>query len=319
LLLPADNPSSRQGAESLVLPRFIDEFRRRGIPIRESSEIRQLLRQYRIRSVGRIGRDDAVILRNQSGGRALVFLALDVYREDDNGAELGLSARILELDTLTLSAAAVHGGSSESYGKSFGRGRIAEVDSLSVPVVRELVDLLLESEAEAAKRTPEAHIALIPFENTSKTKRASDILTTALLAGLVENGYDVLEPGFSHDLFLQDGRMHRGSVEVDALTMLHEQFNTNYVVTGSIESMTPARGDLAVAVPEARFHLRLIEAPTGRIVLTHDFEGDGTISEGLFGRGRTTSMQRFLKLAVDKFTDRMTEHLREESHARNQP
>jgi len=319
LLLPASNSSGRQDAETLVVPRILEEFRRHGIPMESGGELRELLREHRIRSVGQIGRDDAVILRNQSGGRALVFLGLDLYREDPSGAELGLSARLLDLETLTLSAAAIHGGTSESYGKSFGRGRITDIESLSIRVIRELVDQLLESEVAAPSREAPIRIALIPFENASSNRGASEILTTSFLSGLIARGYDVLEPGFSHELFLQEGRMHRGSIDLHSVDLLHREFGVHYVLTGSIESMTPARGDFEVSVPAARFHVRVVEASTGRIVLTHDFEGDGTISEGLFGRGRTTSTHRFLELAVDGFIDQLSETLREETHVRNEP
>lgn len=319
LLLPASNPSGRQDAETLIIPRILEEFRRRGIPMESGGELRELLREHRIRSVGQIGRDDAVILRNQSGGRALLFLGLDLYHEDQSGAEVGLSARLLELDTMTLSAAAIHGGTSESYSKSFGRGRITNIDSLAIPVIRELVDQLLESEAAAPSRETRARIALIPFENASSNRGAGDILATALLSGLIARAYDVLEPGFSHELFLREGRMHRGSIDLHSIDLLHREFGINYVLTGSIESMNSAQGDLEVAVPAARFHVRVVEASTGRVVLTHDFEGDGTISEGLFGRGRMTSTHRFLELAVDEFIDQLSDTLREETHARNEP
>jgi TolB-like protein len=319
LLLPANNPSGRQDAETVVVPRFLEELGRRGISVESSDEIRDLLRAHRIRSVGQIGRDDAVVLRNQSGGRALVFLGLDVYREDQAGAELGISARLLDLETLTLSAAATHGATSESYAKSFGRGRIKDIDALSIRVIAGLVDRLLASEAMGGKSEDRTKIALIPFENASSNRGASDILAAAFISGLMARAYAVLEPGFSHELFLREGRVHRGSIDLHSVETLHREFEVDYVLTGSIESMTAARGDLELAVPATRFHVRVIEAPSGRIVLTHDFEDDGSISEGLFGRGRTTALQPLLELAVDEFIDQLNDTLREETHARNRP
>lgn len=318
ILLPPANPSGSRDAEELVQSLLLEEFRRRGIPVQDSrGELRTLLRKHRIRSVGQIGRDDAVILRNHSGGRALLFLSVDVYRDDSAGVEVGLSMRLLELDTLRLSAAAAYGATSETYGISFGRGRVHDVRELATRVVRELVDDLLGSEAMAPRRKVGARVAMVPLENPAKNAGASDIVEMALINGLLNRGFDVLEPGFSREQFIRNGLAHRGGIDLSSIEGLRDELDVDYVLTGSVETLEPARGDLSVAVPSARFHLRLLDTASGRIVWTDHFEGDGTMSEGFFGRGRRTSTHQFLELAIKELIDRMEDTLGEESHGRS--
>lgn len=312
VVLPFANFTGHADAIGVVMPRIYHHLQSKNISFISDSEMRQILRSHRIRSVGRVGREGAEIIQAQTGATHLMLGSLDIFRQE-GVPELGISIRILDLNSMSIIQAASFAATSEDYAGLFGIGRPGTVIELADRVVADLFKkfgdpLLATPQTDGPFRSCQ-RIALVPFDNRSDLAYAGDIFSNILLSELVSAGYLVVENGFVNEVFLKKQVVSRGQINLATLNEMYTQLQLCMVITGVVDIFKPALGDISEAAPDLEIGARALDAATGKLILTYNQEKSGHDSESLLRLGRTYSLGR-LAQASARYLVSQIEHMR---------
>lgn len=143
-------------------------------------------------------------------------------------------------------------------------------------------------------------LAVLPLENISERTDAGDVTSRIVTQRMSErHGWTVVPPA-EVDAALEEMRIRdSGALVGSALAEFGRRVHARYLLTGTVlESATvrTADGD----VPSVGLSLKLMEAPTARVLWTRMKFRTGDDHETLFGWGRVYSAQ---KLTADLVAD----------------
>ncbi len=271
-----------------------------GLVVRSPEELRPIRREYRIRSAGQVSKIDAERLRDRLRLDYLVIGSVDIFRGDSIG-EVGLSLRVLDLETMTLVRAASIATTSRDYGGLFGIGDLRSMEELADRAVGRLFKTLDEPVRRRDKQ-PSHRIALVPIDNLSEYRHAGKIASNHLLSHLVSSGHWVLEPGMAYGLFVQNRVMPAGEITLATLRTMNNDFDIAYLVTGSVEVYEEGVLTVETAQPRLSMTGRILHAESGRIfgadLVATDGDGDALLDigkEDSLGRLSITAAKELMK------------------------
>jgi hypothetical protein len=310
-VLPLANYTGSSEAPAVCMALVCGKIGKRGVAHLSDRELRPILRHHRIRSTGQISAADAAIIRQQTLASHLLLGSIDIYRSGDN-PEVGLSVRILDTGKMRIIRAASAAASGEDFASLFGIGRVDSVQTVAAKVVEnlfeELGEPLLQAPASHDAAASCSRLALIPFDSSADYDYAGGVVTNMLLSMLVSDGYYVVEPGLVNQLFLDERVMPRGQLDLNTLSALRARHDLCFVVTGEVERFRAARGDPRAAVPpELALGVRVLDAETGRLVMSIDEETSGADSETLFRAGRQYSLGRLAQKTLRRVARQIDE------------
>lgn len=305
VLLFSNYTGTSQAIET-VMPLVYRELDLRGARYRSHAELRPVLRQNRIRSLGGLTEEDARILQRETGAGLLVLGTIEIF-ETDEILEVGISARLVAIDEMKIIAAASAAATNEEFAGLFGIGKMTEPAELAERVVEQLFDGLERFLAPVSGPRPRpARVAVVPFDDFSERGFAGDIVAGILTTALVSRGYDVVESGVMRGVALEHRSVLRGGVGHPMLDLLHE-LGADFVVTGEVAEFRPARGAADFAVPTLDFGARLVDVRERRLVLTFDRTRNGRDGEFMLEIGRVFSVGRLARRELEELA-REIEH-----------
>ncbi len=309
-VVPFANYTGHNEAVSVVMPRLYHMIAESGVAYVSDRDLRPVLRRFRIRSVGMIGREDAQTIREHEGVTFLLVGSLDVYRAEEN-PEVGLSVRIVDTRDMAIIKASSAAATGEDFAGLFGIGQVSSIYTLTDRVLdrlfEELGPSLVDRTAATGSEPPDIRVALIPFDNASDHAYAGHVVTHVLLSELVRCGYAVLEPGIVNQLLLDERVQARGALDLAFLGALGRKFDATFVVTGTVDRYRPESGGGDGTPPELAYGARLLDAASGRLVMAYEEEIDGAASETLFGMGRRHSIGTLARESTGRLIDRIDE------------
>lgn len=314
LILPVVNYSEKVEAHNLLTPRLHHYLDQLGVTYRSSDELRPLLREHRIRSRGWIGLEGAGILHQETGAKYLLLGSWDILRLETN-PEIGLSLRVLDLESLVVISAVSVGLTGDDFTQALGLGRITSIEVLANIAMRRAVDALFPLPTEMVPRLSNRgcfKLALIPFDNYSNTPNAGDIVTNIVLSRLLAQGYFVVEPGFVRELGLSLEIINRGGVDRESARSILANFDACLVVTGTVEKFDVARGMPALTVPEMALGIRAMSPLDGNLYMMEELHGAGDEGEGMFQGGRIHALVPLANKVLQDFVDDLATNNRED-------
>lgn len=314
LIMPIVNYSEKGEAHELLVPRLHAGLDSLGVTYLTSDQIRPLLREHRIRSRGWIGADAAKILHRETRVRYILLVSWDVFRTESN-PEIGLSLRILDLETSTLVGAVSEGVTGADFTKALGLGTITDLGELADVVMGRALEALFPLPSTPVPGEPAPgclRVALIPFDNFSQTPNAGDILTNIVLSRLMAHGYFVVEPGFVRELGLTLEVINRGGVDRNSARSILDNFAACGVMTGTVEKFSTARGAPTQAVPQLALGIRAMSPQDGNLYLMEELNAAGDNGQGIFQSGRVHSLVTLTNKMLTDFLDEVAKKNRED-------
>lgn len=298
VVLPFANLTGRHAAYERVLPEFYAGLDSLGHEVVDHEEIRPLLRRHRIRALGQIGRQDARILREETGARLAILGSLDIY-QPNRSLEVNVSARVLDLETLTIRRAVSRGLSVQETASWFQLGRATDVESVMHEVVGSVIEDLQPFLYEEPPRRDRYHtcglVAVVPLDDYSNSRYAAEIVQNLLIAELVANDWSIVEPGFVREVLLDEQKVAQGGVSREVREILRRDLGVCWVITGDLADFAVSPSGQEAAVPVIEFALRLVDARRGSLLATVEIRRAGDDGEGLFRFGREYSMARLTR------------------------
>ena len=115
-------------------------------------------------------------------------------------------------------------------------------------------------------------------------------------------------PGLVNEIFLSEGVVPRGQVDLKSISALRARHDLFLVVTGEVERFRAGRGNIqALVPPELALGARVLDAKTGRLILSIDEEANGADSETLFRAGRHYSLGRLAQRTLRRVARQIDE------------
>lgn len=282
-----------------LIERWLTDY---GLVIRGPEELRPIRRQYRIRSAGQVSRIDAERLRDRLRLDYLVIGSIDIYTGDSLG-EVGLSIRVLDLETMELIRAASVATTSLDYGGLFGIGELENMEQLAEHAVKRLFKAL-DKPIKRDDDKPSHRLAVVPIDNLSEYRQSGEIVSNHLLSRLIMRGHKVVEPGMAYGLFVHNRVMPAGRIALSTLRALRDEYDIDFLMTGSVELFEP--GLLAIETAQPRIGLtgRILHGETGKILGATVTASDGD-GEALLDIGKEDSLGRLSLEAVDRMIKKL--------------
>lgn len=289
ILLPFANRSGSTLASAELAESVERAVREHFATVRTSMEVRPVLREHRIRSLGSIGRRGTRILHEETGIPYALVGSYEIYSTSAS-REVGLALRLIDLQSQSLIGAVAMGRTWQETERSFGRRAVEDQVELGAEVTRDLVSELV---AQIGRNAPSpAHksdlVALVQL-NDHSGNGAGSVVETALLASLLEGGFPVVEPGFVRELQLDHSLVQRGGASGELVERLRDDLGVRWVLTGAVDRFELAGSDTEAAFPRAEWGLRLIDARSNRLLAAIDLDQSGSDSDSILGRGRIHS------------------------------
>jgi hypothetical protein len=314
-VLPFANYTGTSHAVTTIVPLIYRELYQHGIDYITSDSLRPTLRQHRIRSVGKIGGDDARSIKESTGATILLTGSLDVYREEGN-PDVAISLRFIDIEQMKVMAALSIAATGEDFAGLFGVGRLSSAEEVAERIVKRIFEQLRKSMDKAAHRPQDEkarhRLAVVTFDNTTDTRYAGEIVSGILLSGLVQDGFEVLEPGLVYEMMLHDQVVLRGEIRLQLLRKLADRYDLDFLITGRVEGFSPQRGSVEETHPEFEFGARQLDASTGKVLATYDGSTTGADSETILGLGRCHSLGELVARSLKG----LRETIRKESEKR---
>lgn len=300
------NYSENFEAYEVVMPLVIDMARKQFGGVFTPSDLRPVLRQYRIRATGMIGPIAADRIKSALGVDFLLVGSID-YFKPDKALEVGLSLRVIDLSTMSILMAQSRSATSLEFQKVFGFGKVTQIDLLAAKVVEELFEGLAAEQLDSTvtKRAQSVTIAIVEPDNSSRYREAGKITTSHLLTELLERGYRVLEPGLVAEFFASRFMRPRGAIDLSSMKELSRLHQVKLIMTGLVIKHRLARDNHADATSEAELDLRILNASDSNILFMTDIYKNSSSTETLFKLGRCYSLgqlsQKIVAEALDNF------------------
>jgi len=288
-----------------------DQFDRGTIASIESDDLRQTLRQHRIRSAGEITADEASVLADDLGAGFLMLGSCDVY-SDGEVPEASMSVRLFDIEARQVVWAISEAATGNDFAGLFGIGRINSAEKLAGKLVervfKSLNNYVTRDRATAPIDTEADKYALVLFDNLSDNRQAGSIITSVLLSEMVERGVNIEEPGEVNEMLRMSRKQPRGALDIESLRLLRDSLGIDFVVTGTVDQFKRGRADVTGSSPRIEMSGRLIDTRTGRIVGSCEIARNGTDSEIVLGMGECHSIGKLAGDMAHSLLDKLESH-----------
>lgn len=143
-------------------------------------------------------------------------------------------------------------------------------------------------------------VAVIPFDNVSRSQDAGRILTNTVVTFLLSTGeFDVVDPGVVNGALTTEGiRTSGDGLTQEAMQKLQGRLNVDTFVIGLVEDYGEVRVG-AETYPSISFSARLVEAKTTNILWAATISKTGDENVKVFDIGRESSLGKLCKKAVN--------------------
>lgn len=133
-------------------------------------------------------------------------------------------------------------------------------------------------------------VAVFPFYNSTNAAEASEIVTAAFIAGLVESGrFQVEFPGNIRSFLVTERIVVRTGIDLDTIKLMGERLGVDAVVLGRVDEYVGTGEATRTVVPVVSLAARLIDTRTGKIVFMARYRktGDDYVTVLDFGKVRS--------------------------------
>ncbi len=120
-----------------------------------------------------------------------------------------------------------------------------------------------------------------------------------------------------HEVFLAEQTVARGQIDRPTLRAMRQAQAPDYVLTGMVDELAPACGDLTVTAPSGAVGLRLLSAEDGRLLAAWELQRSGDDGEGMLGYGRIHSLGRLAGSLASDLVKRLGDQLGDYPTQRN--
>jgi TolB-like protein len=300
-IFPFVNFSEDKNAVTFVMPLLRVRLEAKGIRILNEESLNRFLLKNRVRATGYISKDMARKLREELNVEAVLVGSINSFYPWEN-PQIGFSVRLIDTSDGTIIWANHAAATGEDFTGILGLGRIKTMDRLASKVLDKLLDSF-GSAPPHKERESTYRIAVMPFQNKSKTKDAAMIATYMFIVDLFKS--KIFEPllyGDVRRLVVNLRVRSKGEIDYKNLKEISESSGVDGILVGTVELYKEGEG---TAPPEAVISARLINARTDRILWYDSYQYRGDDGIFILDWGRIRSAENVAYKAVSELVKEM--------------
>ncbi len=289
---PFENFSDDKDALKQVIPVLRSRLEKKGLEILDDESLNRFLLKERIRYSGYISKDVARKIESELNVKAILTGSVNSFSAAGNPI-VGLSARLIDSLSGQILWANHASASGEDFATVLGLGRVRTIDRLTSKVTDKLLDSFSITprykEIESTYR-----IAVMPFQNKSKTKDAGMVATYMALEELFKRQRFVpVEYGDIRKSVVDSRIRRKGELDYRSIDELSKSLEVDGFLVGTVEDYSDKLDTMSP--PEVVISIRLIDAHKKRILWYDSCQMNG--DDGIFildwGRLRTVDEVAF--------------------------
>lgn len=301
-IFPFENFSEDSKALEVVVPMLKSKLEAKGYTVLKENDMNAFLLKERIRTSGYVSKDTAMKIGNELNVKAILTGAVNSFGGGDN-PHAGFTAYLVEASDGSLAWANHAAATGEDFEKILGLGRINTLNRLSDRVL----DALLKSFKTSP---PEKHseslyrIAVMPFQNKSKTRDAGMMVTYMFIVELFRNkNFVPVEYGEVRRLIIDLRLREKGEIDLKNTEAVAGSAGVDGIIVGSVDVYREGSG---ITNPsEVEISARLINARKGKILWYNSSTVKGDDSVIMLDWGRILSAENIAYKAIAKLVKEM--------------
>lgn len=258
-VLPFENLAGQPGLSTEVTADAIKALTRRGMNVAREKDLMPILLKHRVRSFAYLSRQTAGEIGTALNADAvLTGSVLHFSAAGDEGPQIGMAARLIDAASGRVLWADYGSASGKEFASIFGFGDITEPGKL----IHRAVDRLFGS--FSIRTTPKSGraIAVMPFQDRTRSQIASAMITDMFLVRLFKSGFDIVEPGNLRDILISNRIWAREGLDYDKIEKIGRALGVDGILLGSIEEFSGEDNSL----PRVEITIRLIDTHSKRIL-----------------------------------------------------
>jgi TolB-like protein len=300
-LFPFENLTEDKSAPLAVMPLIRGRLEARGLEVLDEAILNRFLLKERIRSTGYISKDMTRKTREEVNVKAILVGSINSFSYGEN-PQIGLSARLIDSSDGIILWADHVSATGEDFTSILGLGRIKELDRL-IPRVIDKLFASFSARPPYKELESTYRIAVMPFQNISKTKDAGMIAAYMFIAELFKSREFVpVEYGEVRHLLVDLRIRARGELNLKSMKALSVSMGVDGILVGTVELYNEGAG---AAPPEAAISARLLDARKDKILLYDSCQLDGDDDVVILDWGRIRSAENVAYKAVSKLVKKM--------------
>lgn len=277
----------------------------------DRATLRDALRLRRIRSITRA--TPAQLLGLAETLEIDWFLSLSLFEsKSDLISQITVGADLFRAGSGKLNWTAIESATSLDDLTWFGIGGEMNLQDLARAVAVRLVEDLVSGPREPRRkprfgasktgflrdpppRVPGGRVAVIPLNTVADrfANLSAGLATATLRAVAFESGFEILFPGVVLDALRRQGTYQLGAASEPLRQLLREEEETDWVLTGTVETFDPRHRSLSG--PWIAFSSRLVDTESGQILWSDGAEREGADSLRAFQQGIIVSSGVLMK------------------------
>jgi TolB-like protein len=263
-VLPFENLSGVYEVRDLVMASVKKQLREQGVDLVDDEDLWKVLLEMRVRSFGSLPEDVAAVLGERLGVRSVLVGCVFYAAEEDN-PELGLTARLIDTKTGRIVWAEQSAATGAEFAKALGLGRIDTLEGLVPEAAGRLLSTFTVQPMPLLQQESTFKIAVIPFENNTKTPHVGTVASYIFLVELFKSRrFDVIEYGDVRKALMKLRMRPVGELREETIQVLSDSLGADGILLGSVDEFLDGR---SVALPpKVELTARLLDARRNRIL-----------------------------------------------------
>ena len=320
-VVPFHNTTGEAAASLTVMSQVWEVLEKKGFRLAGNGEIEKFLRQRRIRTRNAMSLKDARDLAEMLDAHYLLVGTIDAW-EINGGPEVGLTARVVDparemtvwSGSVTLHAAQVPGLIAEGRPKNlpkatrkavrdlFGDLTVKKKDGTVRPSTKNrrgnktfLASPPISYRSPEFDRKRQYRIALLPFDNLTRSPSASPLVTDHLEARMLTiHRVDLVDPGELRRVLVEQDIQPYYGLGADRLRLLADELGVDAVLEGSVLEFDNGNAP----VPRIDLYARLRDTRTGEILWMATTRREGHETRSVYDLGVVRGIDRLTDQAV---------------------
>jgi TolB-like protein len=301
-LMTFENLSDDKNALSSVMPVIREKLEAKGFEVLDEDSLSRFLLKERIRCTGYITKDDARKLYKEFNVKAILIGSVNSFYSGEN-PRIGFSARLINASDGTIMWANHAAATGEDFTTVLGLGRISDIDMLIYRVADKLLYSFRTAQNEKEMEST-YRIAVMPFQNKSRTREAGMIATYMFIVELFNNKkFMPIEYGEVRYQIVDLRVREKGELDLKKTEAISKASGVDGIIVGTVEAYNEGEG---TAPPEASISARLIDAHRDRLLWSETYHARGDDDIRMFDWGRINLAEAVAYKTVIKLVKEMS-------------
>jgi len=300
-VFPFENFTEDKNAESVIMPVLKQKLKDKGYEILDDNVLNKFFLKERIRTTGYISKDIAKKIKEEFNVDAILLGSINSFSK--NNLQVGISAYVVNPSDSTIIWADHASASAEDFVKILGLGKIETIQELTSKVLDRLIKSFDKVPAFKEKELT-YKIAVMPFKNKSKIKKAGQIVTYMFIEELFKNkNFEPVNYGEIKKAIIDLRIRKKEQLDFKTIKSISDYLGVDGIIIGTVESYNEQEGNFP---PQVTITARLIDVRRNRILWCDSYQYKGDDGIFIFDWGKITTAENVGYKVVSKLLNKMS-------------